>query len=171
MYLVNVITQFCLLNIILGNNYYFWGFQIVGDLWNGLGWMESQIFPRVTMCDFAMRYMGNVHNYTIQCVLMINMYNEKIYLFIWFWYLFVATSTILSLFYYLIPLRVREYSIRELLKSSVSLEDPDVLKKFVSEALKLDGILLLHFVKNHVGVIVAKDLFIELFYIFDDRIV
>ena len=66
-------------------------------------WTEAKhvIFPRVTFCDFLVRRLGNNHRYTVQCVLPINLYNEKIYMILWFWMVFVAAASILSLIVWL----------------------------------------------------------------------
>jgi hypothetical protein len=82
-YLLNILLQFTILNNFLETSHTFWGVHTFVQLWQGSDWEETAIFPRVTLCDFRVRRLANIHNYTVQCVLMINMFNEKIYLFIW----------------------------------------------------------------------------------------
>jgi hypothetical protein len=65
-----------------------------------LDWPMSDRFPRVTLCDFQIRQQTNVHRYTVQCVLPINLFNEKVFLLIWFWLIFVGLSTVLDILYW-----------------------------------------------------------------------
>ncbi|VDK42105.1 unnamed protein product [Anisakis simplex] len=82
LWLINVFVQFWILNIFLGPQYTLWGIGILIDLVNNRDWSVSGHFPRVTFCDVEVREMGNVHNWTVQCVLMVNMFAEKVFLFL-----------------------------------------------------------------------------------------
>ncbi|KIH69596.1 innexin-3 family protein [Ancylostoma duodenale] len=173
LYLVNIFTQFYILNSFLGSDYTFWGLQTFRDLWNGREWLDSGVFPRVTMCDFKIRRLANTHKYTVQCVLMINMFNEKIYLFIWFWFLFVAISTAINFGYSFLQLVLtsfREKSTQTWLScprygddATDSYRHQHIMRRFTHAALRPDGILLLRFIEGHAGAIVARELTTKLF--------
>ena len=47
------------------------------------------------------RQQTNVHRYTVQCVLPINLFNEKIFIFIWFWLLAMASMSIFNIIHWL----------------------------------------------------------------------
>lgn len=81
LYVANVCGQFFLLNTFMGPKFNFYGFQVIDDLVKGRDFWESSRFPRVTMCDFTIRNLGeNNHRNTIQCTLPINLFNEKIFM-------------------------------------------------------------------------------------------
>jgi len=97
-YILNVIGQLFLLNLILATKYNTFGFDVVRDLMENRDWTDESYvaFPRVTLCDFKVRGqdMVNVHPYTVQCVLPINLYNESIYVFLWYWMVLVAAMSV-----------------------------------------------------------------------------
>ncbi|KAI6182780.1 Innexin [Aphelenchoides bicaudatus] len=172
LYLLNVFGQFILLNNFIGRGYTLWGWTALSSLWSGEGWTDSPVFPRVSLCDFRVRRLANIHRYTVQCVLMINMFNEKIYLFLWFWLMFVAISTIINFIYCvvsLIPPASRQRTLLQLLKSEDMrhlTEDPHTrrcINEFALNGLRPDGVLLLRFIEGHAGAIVARDLCSKLF--------
>jgi innexin len=71
------------------------------------------IFPRMTKCSFhKFGSSGNIENHDALCILPINIVNEKIYIFIWFWFLILGVLTTLVVFYRLVIIfspRIRAY--------------------------------------------------------------
>jgi hypothetical protein len=64
--------QFYFIKLMLGTKSLFWGYDVLMDLIAGREWPETGNFPRVNLCDFAVRVLGNLHRHTLQCVLMVN---------------------------------------------------------------------------------------------------
>uniref|UniRef100_A0A914HI00 Innexin n=1 Tax=Globodera rostochiensis TaxID=31243 RepID=A0A914HI00_GLORO len=156
LYLFQVVCQFFVLNSFLGTSYTFWGFEILRDLAHGHEWQESGHFPRVTMCDFEVRVLGNKHRHTVQCVLMINMFNEKVYLFVWWWLLLVGVATFLSFTYWLTTPRQNE-------------DDPNekrAIGKFVNSYLRSDGVFLLRLISSNAGDLITTDIVFQLWHMF-----
>lgn len=179
LYLFNVLGQFFLLNAFMGHNFSMYGFDVIRDLFAGKDFWESQRFPRVTMCDFVIRTLGeNNHRNTIQCTLPINLFNEKIFIFIWFWLCLVASCSLYSVFIWLYSYTSssRMSFVKRYLKvndrlgyvahhhhgssasSSTTLIDGKLLDSFVFEYLKQDGVFLLRIVKKNTNDIVVGEL-------------
>ncbi|KAL7073571.1 hypothetical protein ACQ4LE_007084 [Meloidogyne hapla] len=171
LYLLQIVCQFVILNNFLGSSYTFWGFEILRDLAMGLEWHESGHFPRVTMCDFEVRVLGNKHRHTVQCVLMINMFNEKVFLFIWWWLLLIGIATLFSLVYWLTTPRQNVPFIRQYLRvyHLVKQDDQNVIvavNKFVHHYLRSDGVFLLRLIAANAGDLITTDLVYQLWQMF-----
>jgi len=107
------------------SEYYIYGLTVVGDLLKSsatsavLDWPLSERFPRVTHCDFQIRQQANIHRYTVQCVLPINLFNEKIFLLIWFWLVFVAVATFVNLLHWTSKLSIMSAQVAQILSVSL----------------------------------------------------
>ncbi|CAK5028443.1 unnamed protein product [Meloidogyne enterolobii] len=142
LYVLNCFGQLIILNRFLGGEFHSWAWQAVFDLFKGVDWGESKLFPRVIM---------------FQCVIMLNMINEKLYFFLHFWFLFVGIVTLVNFFYYfamlMIP-RMRTNFVRQNInKHQQKLRGfgRRELHRFVQCRLRPDGVLLIHFIRQHVG--------------------
>ncbi len=144
---------------------------------SGYDWHQSPgvTFPRVTMCDFNVRRLGNLHRYTVQCTLPINMYNEKIYMFLWFWMLFVAIITAISLVTWLLRACMRTDRIRYVqnhLRMANRLETNDdarACEKFVKSYLRPDGVFLLRLIGHNTNQITVTEVVSALWDMWEKR--
>ena len=81
LYTFNAVFQFLVLSSFMGQNFYSYGFDVIGNMAEGKEFWESPRFPRVTICNFTIRNLGeNNHRYSIECTLPINLFNEKIFM-------------------------------------------------------------------------------------------
>lgn len=100
LYVVNAVGQMFLINYFLGSpsTYNGWlGGKLWYDYFSDSGWYHSGIFPRVAYCDFQVRDIGQPRTHTIQCVLQINMFTEKVYMLVWLICAIMAVFTLLDL--------------------------------------------------------------------------
>ena len=58
----------------------------------------SRVFPKMTKCTFhKFGPSGTVERFDGLCVLPLNIINEKIYLFLWFWFILVTVLSLLQI--------------------------------------------------------------------------
>ena len=159
LYILNATAQILLLDVFLGFNsqFHFYGITVLVRLIEGYDWSVSQRFPRVTMCDFEVRQQQNVHNYSLQCVLPINLFNEKIFIFIWFWLLGIIVATLANLLHWCaktfwLPLQVR-YVKRQLRSMDYDKREPRAVSKFTECYLRRDGVFIVRMVSKNAGTV------------------
>ncbi len=167
LYIANVIGQLFVLNSVLATDFNIYGFEAL-DYWSkGKEWTESPgvAFPRVTFCDFNIRRLGNIHRYTVQCTLPLNMYNEKIFTFLWFWMVFVAFASCLDLVQWLIRYFMESDKVlflfnhlRNLEKINKGSDEREAVQKFYERCLRQDGVFLLRLIGHNTNNIVVSDI-------------
>ncbi|EGT57169.1 hypothetical protein CAEBREN_07379 [Caenorhabditis brenneri] len=172
LYLLIALGQFILLGYFLGQKKdLLWGWTLFINLLNGVTWETTGLFPRLTFCDFQVREMaGNNRDETVQCVIGINEFNEKIFLFLWFWLVFLFFATAIAHVYNALQIS-KPYFINSLLYSIREHHDAgqkEMFREFGDKYLTLDGKLILSFVKSQSD-LVAQEVAIEMYHEFEVR--
>ncbi|CAJ0583552.1 unnamed protein product, partial [Mesorhabditis spiculigera] len=163
LYFINLVVQIWLVDRFLGGKFISWGMININNIVTNSSMADGSVFPRVIYCDFLVRRLADVHRYTVQCVIMMNMINEKVYLLLYIWFMMLFVLTAVNFFYYCAMLLLPFMRHRLLLIGS---DDPKGRRKglskyrsrFVNECAMPDGVLLLQFVKEHVGGRIAYEL-------------
>ncbi|KAL8563541.1 hypothetical protein ACOMHN_025395 [Nucella lapillus] len=172
LYCVNIVMHFFLLNSFLSMEYNLFGFQVLDRLRKGENAAQNVRFPRVTLCDFLITQMSNIHRYTVQCVLSINLFNEKIFIVLWFWLFLVALLTWGNLTHWLFWVLVKENKVRYVRKYLTlgdqihTGKDRILCRKFANDYLRDDGIFVLRVVGSNSSELALKDLMLHLWKIF-----
>ena len=165
LFIATALGQLFALNFFLGYKYHAYGIDVIRAIANKEDWQASPRFPRVTMCDFKVRRIGNIHDYTVQCVLPINLFNEKIYLFLWFWLVFLSIATIYSFFSWIfqsgISAQRRSYIKKQLTLAGKTI-DSRHLDGFLDEYLRSDGVFMLRLFAKNRNPVTTTDLIGEL---------
>nr|BAE78816.1 innexin8 [Dugesia japonica] len=177
LYGINVIGQLYLMKSFLGfdNSLTYFGYTILENMLNGKEWHQTGIFPRVSYCYNAdIRHLGSTNAYVSQCTLPINMLNEKIYVFLWFWVLLVGIITLISIISWLIKmvfLSKRSSFIKKLLKMHQSYKRTDQLlvNQFIKEYLRHDGVFLIRMICINAGDIVTAEILGTLWEIYKEK--
>ncbi|ELU16070.1 hypothetical protein CAPTEDRAFT_114804 [Capitella teleta] len=164
LYITNVIGQLFLLNAFLGTDYHLYGIDVLRRIARNENWTTSDRFPRVAMCDFKIRVLGNIHRFTVQCSLPMNLFNEIIFIFLWFWFVFVAAATVGSLLMWLASSLYFPYQMKWVKSRLIAMEKikhetkKERITKFVCLFLRRDGIFILRMVAKNSSDVIAAEL-------------
>ncbi|KAF5406445.1 Innexin, partial [Paragonimus heterotremus] len=150
-----------ILAVYLCVQYNFYGIRVLYDLARGRQWEESGHFPRVTFCDFEARKLAQSHYYTLQCVLPINMFLEKIYIFLWLWFFLVGLITLVSIIVWISRIGTRHCRFAWIRHQLITIRQYNrsvhCCKQFVENHLGPDGVFILRLIAQNYGDLVAGD--------------
>jgi len=160
LYVANAVGQLFLLDSFLRIDYPMYGLRVVEQLIRGQDWGYSERFPRVTLCEFEIRYQSRVHNYIVQCVLTINLFNEKIFMFLWFWFIFLAGATSVNFLRWLFralywPGHV-QYVRKQIRVMDATPREAGTLGKFAENYLRRDGMFIVRLIGMNMGEVVDR---------------
>ena len=173
LYIGNIVAQLFILNGVLNTDFNRFGAQALEGFFT-TGETEEHIlgntktFPRVTLCDFRVRRLGNIQRYTVQCLLPINLWTEKVYIFLWFWMILVVGITAMNFIMWLsraIWQRDRITMITNHLRCGDQLNDEEakaMVRPFVTEYLKQDGVFLLRLIGHNSNGITVTEIVVAL---------
>lgn len=170
LYCANSVGQLFLLAEMIGDGYIGYGIIAFQDIIKKK-YHNSKMFPRVTLCDVQMRQFSNVQMYTVQCALPINLFNEKIYLFIWFWLCLLSLAN----FYSLLSIIWRAFipNRRNFIKHcmysfnvGMAYKMPIIKEKvstFVNNYLRQDGVLILRMIESNTNDAITAEIVVRLY--------
>ena len=119
------------------------------------------IFPRMTKCTFhKFGSSGEIEKHDALCILPLNIFNEKIYIFLWFWMLILSGLTLLVVIYRVLicgSSTVRSY----LLKIRYRRIRSECIEIIMEKTLAGD-LFLLYLLGQNVDPVIFKDIMHEL---------
>merc|ERR1719322_2190122 len=162
---VNVVLQIYFMDFFLGGEFTSYGLDVINMTELEPDQREdpmSRVFPKVTKCTFhKFGPSGTVEKFDGLCVLPLNIINEKIYVFLWFWFVIVSIITGIQLIYraaIVVMPRLREI----LLRTRARLAQMQKIETICRESRLGDWFLLYQLGKN-MDPLVFRDFINELF--------
>jgi len=166
--LVNVIGQIYFTDRFVGYQFSTYGLDVLTQSEEDLtqrGDAMDKVFPKITKCTFH-KYgaSGTLERHDALCVLPLNIINEKIYIFLWFWLVALAAVTAVWLLYrlctmFVLKLRVSTISARcgglihkDRIVAALTIEDHNYFQQ-------LGDYLLLYFITKNLSPMIMKDVF------------
>ena len=91
------------------------------------------VFPKVTKCTFhTYGPSGTINRHDSLCILALNIINEKIFVFLWFWFVLLAIISALALVYRIVILSVPSLRVRVIMKKLHGRVDQKIIEDLLN---------------------------------------
>lgn len=185
-YLLNILIQLLSLHYLMNFNFNFKDLFERFLIYSNTIRHASLQFPTNVLCDFIVRFLGkNKHRHTVQCVLPINIFNEKIFIFAYLWLIFLFLFTLYNLVvqwivFFLFDRNILDTRPRRIRRTISKLtfeqnQDHDIIqiydyqpitKNFSRHYLRSDGFVILRLIEMNVDIITMNDLMDDLWELY-----
>ncbi|XP_052867900.1 innexin inx1 [Anopheles cruzii] len=161
---INIVVQLWLMNQFFNGEFLSYG-------WDVLQYSDQPqeqradpmvyVFPRVTKCNFY-KYgpTGSIQKHDAMCILPLNIVNEKTYIFIWFWYIILATLLAGLIIYRAIIIFVP--SVRARLLNARNRMVPRDVAKTISDNMDLGDWWIVYMLATNLDPLIYRDIVTEL---------
>jgi len=173
LYMINILLQLLCLHFFMRFNLNFHDLFERLIIYSNTYRQTSIQFPTNVLCDFIVRFLGkNQHRHTVQCVLPINIFNEKIFIFAYLWLIFLLICNFYNLIIQWVVFLIfhrdisetRQRRIRRTQNSDVVqvYDYQPITKIFSQQYLKSDGTVLLRLLDMNIDLVTMNDLLDDL---------
>jgi len=165
---VNVVGQIFFTDMFLGYRFQQFGREVFSfteqDMTTRTDPLD-RLFPKVTKCNFQ-KYgpSGTLQKHDALCVLPLNIINEKIYIFLYFWFVFLAAVSGIWLVYRLLTIISHDMRVNVIHARADFRVDKGVISACLSNldhspTERLGDFLLLYQITKNVNPLIIKDIF------------
>jgi len=162
--LVNIIAQLYFMNHFFDGEFFSYGLRVMTFSEQA---QEDRVdpmvyvFPRVTKCTFH-KYgpSGTIQKHDSLCILPLNIVNEKTYIFLWFWFIILATLLSLLLVYRVVIIAVP--AVRPYLLNARNRMVPREIAQAVSRKTDIGDWWILYMLGQNMDPIIYREVVAEL---------
>lgn len=164
----NVIGQIYFTDMFLGFQFTKFGRDVLSQSEEDLNSRTdpmNEVFPKVTKCSFH-KYgpSGTIQKHDALCVLPLNIINEKIYIFLYFWFVFLAAVSAVWLVYRLLTIISHDVRVSVIFARSERMVRKETISACLSNPAhtgleRLGDYLLLYLITKNVNPLIIKDVF------------
>uniref|UniRef100_A0AC35UCE9 Innexin n=1 Tax=Rhabditophanes sp. KR3021 TaxID=114890 RepID=A0AC35UCE9_9BILA len=169
LYAINAIAQFYFMNLFIADENQLWGYEHMKRMYGEGLFIDCHYFPRNAMCNTDDLKTAAVNQKSIQCLLTMNMINEKVFLFMYFWIVLLIVTTMYNFFVtitrFVYPATKQGLVLNLLLKARINDNIKKHINEFTTQVIKQDGFVLLDLLQQNAGeeiaVQIIKNLWIK----------
>ncbi|XP_055305433.1 innexin inx3 [Sitodiplosis mosellana] len=162
--LANVIANIIFIDKFLGGTFLTYGTDVINfSNMNQENRSDPmlEVFPRITKCTFH-KYgaSGSIQKHDALCVLALNILNEKIYIFLWFWFIILAALSACAILYSALVVMLpttREAIIKRRFRNGTTNEVEGLIAN-----IQVGDFLLLHLLGQNISVNAFSEILREL---------